>query len=105
MKSLFNRVTDLRAFHLNSAKFLTILTGKTEFFSVQFKNDWLAASDLFDVYTQSLTYVLYYTIKSTDVWKTWFIIIDSKNEWLLLPGRFTAKFGLVFVLTLAKAFP
>ena len=104
MKSLFNRVTDLRAFHLNSAKFLTILTGKTEFFSVQFKNDWLAASDLFDVYTQSITFY-YYTIKSTDVWKMWFIIIDSKNEWLLLPGRFTAKFGLVFDLTLEKAFP
>ena len=24
--------------------------------------------------------------------------IDSKNEWLLLSGSFTAKFGLVFVL-------
>ena len=26
--------------------------------------------------------------------------IDSKNEWLLLSERFTAKFELVFVLTL-----
>ena len=30
--------------------------------------------------------------------------IDSKNEWLLLPASFTAKFGLVFVLTLENAF-
>ena len=30
--------------------------------------------------------------------------IDSKNEWLLLPARFTAKFGLVFVLTLENSF-
>ena len=27
--------------------------------------------------------------------------IDSKNGWLLLPASFAAKFGLVFVLTLA----
>ena len=26
--------------------------------------------------------------------------IDNKNEWLRLPASFTAKFGLVFVLTL-----
>ena len=30
--------------------------------------------------------------------------IDTKNEWLLLPARFTAKFGLVFVLALENAF-
>ena len=30
--------------------------------------------------------------------------IDSKNEWLLLPASFMAKFGLVFVLTLENAF-
>ena len=29
--------------------------------------------------------------------------IDSKNEWLLLLASFTAKFGLVFVLTLENA--
>ena len=29
--------------------------------------------------------------------------IDSKNEWLLVPASFTAKFGLVFVLTLESA--
>ena len=30
--------------------------------------------------------------------------IDSKNEWLLLSASFTAKFELVFVLTLENAF-
>ena len=30
--------------------------------------------------------------------------IDSKNRWLLLSASFTAKFGLVFVLTLENAF-
>ena len=30
--------------------------------------------------------------------------IDSTNEWLLLSASFTAKFGLVFVLTLKSAF-
>ena len=30
--------------------------------------------------------------------------IDSKNEWLLFPATFTAKLGLVFVLTLENPF-
>ena len=30
--------------------------------------------------------------------------IDSKNEWLLLPVSFTAKFMLVFVLSLENTF-
>ena len=30
--------------------------------------------------------------------------IDNKNEWLLIPASFTAKFELVFVLTLENAF-
>ena len=30
--------------------------------------------------------------------------IDSKNEWLLHPESFTAKFVLVFVLTLENDF-
>ena len=30
--------------------------------------------------------------------------MDSKNEWLLLSASFTAKFELVFVLTLENAF-
>ena len=31
-------------------------------------------------------------------------MFDSKNGWLLLSASFTAKFGLVFVLTLENAF-
>ena len=30
--------------------------------------------------------------------------IDGKNKWLLLPASFTAKYELVFVLTLGNAF-
>ena len=30
--------------------------------------------------------------------------IDSKNEWLLFSASFTAKFGLIFVLTLENTF-
>ena len=59
VKCLFIRVTDLRVFRLNSAKFLTILTGNTVFYSVQYKNGWLAASNLFDVFTQSIKFLLY----------------------------------------------
>ena len=38
-------------------------------------------------------------INSTDAHQ-----IDSKNEWLLLPTSVTAKFRLVFVLTLENPF-
>ena len=30
--------------------------------------------------------------------------VDSKNEWLLRPASFSAKFELVFVLTLENTF-
>ena len=30
---------------------LKILTGKTKFYSIQYKNGWLAASDRFDLFT------------------------------------------------------
>ena len=53
-------------------------TGKTVFYSVQYKNGWLAASDLFDVFTRlhnQLSSIIHCItrIKSTDVWKMWFI--------------------------------
>ena len=38
---------------------LTILTGKTVFYSIQYMNSWLAASDLFHMFTQSIN--VYYT--------------------------------------------
>ena len=56
------------------------------FSSFQYKNGCLAASDLFHM----LKNVIHQ--------------IDSKNEWLLLSVSFTAKFGLIFVLTLENAF-
>ena len=70
------------------------------FYSIQCRNGWLAASDLFDTQLSSV-----HSIISTDAWKKNVIHqIDSKNGWLLLSASFTAKFGLVFVLTLENAF-
>ena len=43
-------------------------------------------------------------VKSTDVWFIFLIKYTVKNEWLLLPAYFTAKFGLIFVLTLKNTF-
>ena len=76
------------------------------FYSVQYKNGWLAASDLFGMFTQSIKfyYTLYYMYKEYRCLENVIHQIDSKNEWLLLPASFTAKFGLVFVLTLENAF-
>ena len=73
---------------------------------MQYSSSCLAASDPFYMFTQSIKFYTssYHTLKSTDAWKMWFIQIDSKNEWLLLSASFTAKFGLVFVLTLENAF-
>ena len=69
------------------------------FYSIQYKNVCLAASDLFNMFTQSIKFFAfhYHVLKSRDVCMVH--QIDSKNEWLLLPASFTAKFGLVFVLT------
>ena len=49
--------------------------GKTMFYSVYYKNDCLAASDLFHMFTQSIKFYTFYyhVLKSTDVWKMWFI--------------------------------
>ena len=67
----------------------------------QFSTGWLAASDLFQVFTQSIKfYTFHYQYRCL---KNVIHQIDSKNEWLLLSARFTAKFGLVFVLTLENA--
>ena len=72
------------------------------FHSIQYRNDWLAASDLFDMFTQSIKfYTFHYQYRCL---KNVIHQIDSKNGWLLLSASFTAKFGLVFVLTLKNAF-
>ena len=57
----------------------------------------LAASDVFHMFTQS-TINVYRCLKNV------IHQIDSKNEWLLLSVTFTAKLGLVFVLTFENAF-
>ena len=72
------------------------------FHSIQYRNGWLAVSDLFDIFTQSIKfYIFHYQYRCL---KNVIHQIDSKNEWLLLSASFTAKFGLVFVLTLENAF-
>ena len=68
------------------------------FHSIQYRNGWLAASDLFDIFTQSIKfYTFHYQYRCL---KNVIHQIDSKNRWLLLSVSFTAKFGLVFVLTI-----
>ena len=76
------------------------------FYSIQDKNGWLAASDLFDMFTQSAEfyYAFYYLLYKYRCLQNVIHQIDSKNEWLLLPASFMAKFGLVFVLALENAF-
>ena len=62
----------------------------------------MATSDLFDVFTQSVKfYTFHYQYGCL---KNVIHQIDSKNGWLLFSASFTAKFGLVFVLTLEDAF-
>ena len=71
------------------------------FHSIQYRNGCLAASDLFNMFTQSIKfYTFHYQYRCL---KNVIHQIDSKNGWLLLLARFTAKFGLVFVLTLENA--
>ena len=71
------------------------------FHSVQYRNGWLVASDLFHVFTQSIkSYKFRHQYRCLNVIHQ----TDSKNGWLLLSASFTAKFGLVFVLTLENAF-
>ena len=68
----------------------------------QYRNGWLTASVLFDMFTQSIKfYTFYYQYRCL---KNVIHQIDSKNGWLLFSASFTAKFGLVFVLTLENAF-
>ena len=69
------------------------------FHSIQCRNCWLAASDLFHMFTQSIyTSIIYRCLKNV------IHQIDSKHGWLFLSASFTAKFGLVFALTLENAF-
>ena len=49
--------------------FLRFSQGKTEFYSVKYKNGLLVASDLFHMFTQSIKFYTfhYHILKSTDV--------------------------------------
>ena len=72
------------------------------FHSIQHRKGWLTAFDLFDMFTQSIKfYIFHYQYGCL---KNVIHQIDSKNGCLLLSASFTAKFGLVFVLTLENAF-
>ena len=75
---------------------LTILTGKDWCFT----HGWLAVSYLFHMFTQSINF---YTFQYRCL-KNVIHQIDGRNGWLLLSASFTAKFELVFVLTLENAF-
>ena len=72
-----------------------------------YKTGCLAAFDLFHmfiVYTiNKVLYIPVTRIKEYRCLKNMIYQTDSKNEWLLLSASFTAKFGLVFVLTLENA--
>ena len=76
------------------------------FYSIQYTIGWLAASYLFDMFTESPKPYMHSIIPfcKYSCWKNVIHQIDSKNEWLLLPASFTAKSGLVFVLTLGNDF-
>ena len=76
---------------------------KLVFHSIHYWNGWLAASDLFYMFTQSVKFYTFY-YHTYMIMKNVIHQIDSKNGWLLLSVSFTAKFGLVFVLTLENAF-
>ena len=57
---------------------LMILTGKTLFYLIQYKNGWLAASDLFDMFTQSIKfyYTFYYHVLRVQMFEK----CDSSNR-------------------------
>ena len=61
---------------------------------------------LFHMFTQSIKFYTFrhYVLKKYRCLKNVIHQVDSKNERLLFSASFTAKFGLVFVLTLENAF-
>ena len=89
---------------------LTILTGESCFTkvllnSVQGMAGWLLLIFFFNMFTQSIKfYTFHYYVLRLQCLKNGIHQIDSKNEWLVLSARFTAKVGLAFVLTLENAF-
>ena len=83
---------------------LTILTEKN---CVQFSARmaaWLLLTFFICLYNQSSSIHFITRIKEYRCLKNLIHQIEGKNEWLLPSANFTAKFGLVFVLTLEDAF-
>ena len=61
------------------------------FHSIQYRNGWLAASDLFHMLTQS---VQFYTLHfQYSCLKNVIYQIDSKNKWLLLSASLLQNLG------------
>ena len=57
---------------------LTILSGETKFYSIQYKNGWLAVSDRFDMFTPSIKfyYTFYYHALKVQIFEK----CDSSNR-------------------------
>ena len=99
---IFAKVNDTHRERLVVHSISTGMAGWLVVHSIHYRNDWLAASNLFDMFTQSIKfYTFHYQYRCL---KNVIHQIDSKNGWLLLSASFTAKFGLIFVLTLENAF-
>ena len=60
------------------------------FHSIQYRNCWLAASDLFDIFTQSIKFYTFHY--QYGFLKNVIHQIDSKNGWLLLSASFGYSF-------------
>ena len=75
---------------------------KKLFYLIQYKNGWLAASDLFDMFTQSIKfyYTFYYHVSWVQMFEKFY---NSKNEWLLLPAP-SSKIWVGFCLNTGKRF-
>ena len=81
------------------------LREKLCFTQFSIRNGWLPASDLFPMFTESIKfYTFHYHVLKVRMFKNVINQMDSKSEWLLLSAKFTAKLGLVFVLTLGNIF-
>ena len=82
-----------------------ILTGKIQYFStIHSFQEWLLATFFICLHNQLSSVNSITRIKKERCLKNGIHQIDSKNELLLLSESFTAKFGLVFVLTVENAF-
>ena len=82
--------------------FLTILTGKTVFYSIQYNNYWnksLAASDIFSMFTQSINSIVNQVVV---VWFTCFLYVFQEGSKFLINLQW--RFGERKILRLRKIF-